>query len=90
MADLVVAVVLLLLTAPFIAVAAVLIWIEDSGPIFTHSSALAGWGALYCFEAANHEGSQRMPRRSGLRSAISASAIGGVLRRVRLMNCRSC
>ena len=42
MADLVVAVALLLLTAPFIAVAALLIWLEDRGPIF-YSQQRSGW-----------------------------------------------
>ena len=42
MADLVVAVVLLLLTAPLIAIAAMLIWLEDHGPIF-YSQQRSGW-----------------------------------------------
>lgn len=42
MADLVVAVVLLLLTAPLIALSAMLIWLEDRGPIF-FSQQRSGW-----------------------------------------------
>ena len=42
MADLVVSAVLLLLTAPFIALAALLIWLEDRGPIF-YSQQRSGW-----------------------------------------------
>ncbi len=42
MADLVVAAMLLLLTAPLIAVAAFLIWLEDRGPIF-YSQQRSGW-----------------------------------------------
>ena len=42
MADLVVASLLLLFTSPFIAVAAMLIWLEDRGPIF-YSQQRSGW-----------------------------------------------
>ena len=42
MADLVVAFVLLLVTAPLIAVAALLIWLEDRGPAF-YSQRRSGW-----------------------------------------------
>ena len=42
MADLAVAVVLLVLSAPFIAVAALFIWLEDRGPIF-YSQQRSGW-----------------------------------------------
>ena len=44
MADLLVAAVLLLLTSPFIAVAALLIWLEDRGHLL-FSNAATGWGA---------------------------------------------
>ncbi len=42
MADVVLSAVLLLITAPFIAVAAVLIWLEDRGPIL-YSQRRSGW-----------------------------------------------
>ena len=42
LADLLVAALLLLITAPFMAVAALLIWLEDRGPVFTLSNAAAG------------------------------------------------
>ena len=42
MADLLLAALLLLLTSPFIAVAALLIWLEDRGPIF-YSQQRSGW-----------------------------------------------
>ena len=42
MADLLVAVVLLLITSPLIAVAALLIWLDDRGPIF-YSQQRTGW-----------------------------------------------
>lgn len=42
MADLVLSALLLLLTAPFIAVAALMIWFEDRGPIF-YSQQRSGW-----------------------------------------------
>tara|TARA_B100000674_G_scaffold19750_1_gene13963 strand:+ start:327 stop:1646 length:1320 start_codon:yes stop_codon:yes gene_type:complete len=42
LADLMVALVLLLLTAPFIGVAALLIWLEDHGPVF-YSQQRSGW-----------------------------------------------
>ena len=42
MADLVLSAVLLFLTAPFIAVSAVIIWLEDRGPIF-YSQQRSGW-----------------------------------------------
>ncbi|WP_244276927.1 sugar transferase [Synechococcus sp. GEYO] len=42
MADLLMAAVLLLLTAPFIAVAALLIWLEDRGPVF-YVQQRSGW-----------------------------------------------
>ena len=42
MADLLLAAALLLLSAPFITVAALLIWLEDRGPIF-YSQQRSGW-----------------------------------------------
>ena len=42
LADLLVAGVLLLLTAPFVGVAALLIWLEDQGPVF-YSQQRSGW-----------------------------------------------
>lgn len=86
MADLVVAAALLLLSAPFIALAALLIWLEDRGPIF-YSQQRSGWlGRPFTVlklrtmsvQPADapaewtQEGDQRI------------TAIGGVLRRVRL------
>ena len=86
MADLVVAVVLLLITAPLIALAAILIWLEDRGPIF-FSQQRSGWlGRPFTVwklrtmkvqpasapAAWTQVGDQRI------------TAVGGVLRRVRL------
>ena len=42
LADLLVAGALLLLTAPFVALAALLIWLEDQGPVF-YSQQRSGW-----------------------------------------------
>ena len=42
LADLIVAAALLLLTAPFVGVAALLIWIEDKGPVF-YRQQRSGW-----------------------------------------------
>lgn len=42
LADLIVAAALLLLTAPFVGIAALLIWIEDQGPVF-YSQQRSGW-----------------------------------------------
>ena len=86
MADLVVAVVLLLLTAPFIAVAAVLIWIEDSGPIF-YSQQRTGWLGrpftvlkLRTMKVQPADAPAEWTQVGDQR----ITAIGGVLRRVRL------
>ena len=85
MADLVVAVVLLLLTAPS-AVAAVLIWIEDSGPIF-YSQQRTGWLGrpftvlkLRTMKVQPADAPAEWTQVGDQR----ITAIGGVLRRVRL------
>ena len=86
MADLLVAALLLLITAPFMAVAALLIWLEDRGPVF-YAQQRSGWlGRPFTVlklrtmtvQPADapaewtHVGDQRI------------TSVGGVLRRVRL------
>ncbi|WP_186500876.1 sugar transferase [Synechococcus sp. A15-60] len=86
MADLVVALVLLLLTAPFIAVAALLIWLEDRGPIF-YSQQRSGWlGRPFTVLKLRTMSVQPAdaPAEWTLVGDQRITAIGGVLRRVRL------
>ena len=86
MADLLVAAVLLLLTAPFIAVAALLIWLEDRGPIF-YSQQRSGWlGRPFTVLKLRTMSVQpaNAPAEWTQVGDQRITAIGGILRRVRL------
>ena len=86
MADLLVAAVLLLLTSPFIAVAALLIWLEDRGPIF-YSQQRSGWlGRPFTVLKLRTMSVQPAdaPAEWTQVGDQRITAIGGVLRRVRL------
>ena len=86
MADLLVAAALLLLSAPFIAVAALLIWLEDRGPIF-YSQQRSGWlGRPFTVLKLRTMSVQPAdaPAEWTQVGDQRITAIGGVLRRVRL------
>ena len=86
MADLLVALVLLLLTSPFIAGAALLIWMEDRGPIF-YSQQRSGWLGRP-FTVLKLRTMSVQPADAPVEwtqvGDQRITAIGGILRRVRL------
>ena len=86
MADLFVAAVLLLLTAPFIAVAALLIWLEDYGPVF-YVQQRSGWlGRPFTVRKLRTMSVQPVdaPAQWTQPGDQRITVVGGVLRRVRL------
>ena len=86
MADLLVAALLLLTTAPFIAVAALLIWLEDRGPVF-YAQQRSGWlGRPFTVMKLRTMSVQPAdaPAEWTKVGDQRITAVGGVLRRVRL------
>ena len=86
MADLVVAALLLLLTSPFMAAAALLIWLEDRGPIF-YSQQRSGWlgrpFTVLKLRTMSVQPANAPPEWTQVGDQ-RITAIGGILRRVRL------
>ena len=86
MADLLVAALLLLITAPFMAVAALLIWLEDRGPVF-YAQQRSGWlGRPFTVLKLRTMTVQPAdaPAEWTQVGDQRITAVGGVLRRVRL------
>ena len=86
MADLLVAALLLLITAPFMAVAALLIWLEDRGPVF-YAQQRSGWlGRPFTVMKLRTMSVQpaNAPAEWTKVGDQRITAVGGVLRRVRL------
>ena len=72
LADLFVAVVLLLLTAPFVGLSAMLIWLEDQDPFSIASSGAVGWaGRSRCVNSGRCVRTTKVARLSGLSQVIS-------------------
>ena len=86
MADLLVAALLLLITAPFMAVAALLIWFEDRGPVF-YSQQRSGWLGRPFTVMKLRTMSVQPPDAPAEWTQVGdqrITAIGGILRRLRL------
>ena len=86
MADLLVAALLLLITAPFMAVAALLIWLEDRGPVF-YAQQRSGWLGRPFTVMKLRTMSVQPPDAPAEWTQVDdqrITAIGGILRRLRL------
>jgi lipopolysaccharide/colanic/teichoic acid biosynthesis glycosyltransferase len=86
MADLLVAALLLLITAPFMAVAALLIWLEDRGPVF-YAQQRSGWLGRPFTVMKLRTMSVQPPDAPAEWTQVGdqrITAIGGLLRRLRL------
>ena len=86
MADLLVAALLLLITAPFMAVAALLIWLEDRGPVF-YAQQRSGWLGRPFTVMKLRTMSVQPPDAPAEWTQVGdqrITAIGGILRRLRL------
>ena len=86
MADLLVAALLLLITAPFMAVAALLIWFEDRGPVF-YAQQRSGWLGRPFTVMKLRTMSVQPPDAPAEWTQVGdqrITAIGGILRRLRL------
>ena len=86
MADLLVAALLLLITAPFMAVAALLIWLEDRGPVF-YAQQRSGWLGRPFTVMKLRTMSVQPPDAPAEWTKVGdqrITAIGGILRRLRL------